>query len=307
MIKIIQKHTNVDFIGCRKIAAFASAGLIVLGILSLIVRGGFNVGIDFTGGTMVQILFEKDIDLKGLRSSIKEIGYGDSEIQQIGGEKREFIIRTVVSDSSLSDLGKQIQGTLAQTYPENKAEIRRVEMVGPKVGADLRHKALQAFFYALGFMLVYVWWRFELSFGVGAILALLHDIFLSLGFMALFHIEFDLKTVAALLTVVGYSINDTIVVYDRIRENLRLAKRKSYTQLINKSINQTLSRTLLTSVTALIVVLILFLFGGEVIHGFSFVLLIGIITGTYSSIFIASPIVLLWEKRPGTRLTSSAK
>jgi len=180
-------------------------------------------------------------------------------------------------------------------------------MVGPKVGKDLRQKALLSLFYAMLFMLAYIWWRFEFAFGMGAMIALLHDVLITIGVISITNTEFDLTIVAALLTIVGYSINDTIVVYDRIRENLKNMRRESYATIINRSINETLSRTILTSFTVFLVAIILFLFGGEVIHGFSLAMMVGVIAGTYSSIYIASPIVLFWEDRPGKRLSEIKK
>src|SRR3989337_1422336 len=198
-------------------------------------------------------------------------------------------------------------GALISEFSKDDFEVRRVEIVGPKVGKDLKGKAILSLFYAMIFMLVYVWWRFELAFGVGAVIALLHDVLITAGAISITNTEFDLTIVAALLTIVGYSINDTIVIYDRIRENLKNMKRESYSDIVNRSINETLSRTILTSFTVFLVAIILFLFGGEVIHGFSLAMMVGVIAGTYSSIYIASPIVLFWEGRPGKRLSSTKK
>lgn len=297
MIQVISKNVNIDFVKSRKWAISFSLGLIALSLVSFVARGGFNMGIDFSGGTMVQVRFSQDVKIEDVRRALAGIGMGDSEIQWIGEGKDELIIRTGHSADMLSDTGETIKKLLTDSFPGNSVEIRRVEMVGPKVGRDLRTKGVLALLYSLVLMLVYIWWRFELSFGVGAVVALIHDVIITLGFVSMFNIEFDLKIVAAVLTLVGYSINDTIVVYDRIRENLRLAKKGDYEGTVNRSINETLSRTLLTSFTTIIVVVVLFFFGGEVIHGFSFALMVGIATGTYSSIYIASPVVLLWETR----------
>jgi len=231
---------------------------------------------------------------------------GDSTIQHYGGSK-EVIVRAKATPETLEDIGKKITGALSSEFPNDGFEIRRVEMVGPKVGKDLRQKALLSLFYAMLFMLVYIWWRFEFAFGMGAMIALIHDVLITVGVISITNTEFDLTIVAALLTIVGYSINDTIVVYDRIRENLKGMKRESYSDIVNRSINETLSRTILTSFTVFMVALILFLFGGEVINGFSLAMVVGVVAGTYSSIYIASPIVLFWEERPSRRLSSTKK
>ncbi|MBU2591250.1 MAG: protein translocase subunit SecF [Nitrospinota bacterium] len=307
MIHVISKNTNIDFVKSRKLAISLSLGLIALSLVSLVARGGFNMGIDFSGGTMVQVRFTQDVKTQEVRSALTGFGMKDSEIQRIGESGNEIIIRTSSSADMLRDTGETIKKLLTESFPGNSVEIRRVEMVGPKVGNDLRTKGILAFLYSIVLMLVYIWWRFELSFGVGAVIALIHDVLITLGFVSMFNIEFDLKIVAAILTLVGYSINDTIVVYDRIRENLRVAKRGDYEGTVNRSINGTLSRTLLTSLTTFIVVVILFFFGGEVIHGFSFALMVGIVTGTYSSIYIASPVVLLWENRSKGSLPAKKK
>jgi preprotein translocase subunit SecF len=303
MIQFIKPGTNINFIGIRKTAITISIALIVIGLISVAIRG-FNYGIDFSGGTMVQLLFKEDVHIDKVRKGLTAINMGDSTIQHYGGSK-EVIVRVKATPETLEDIGKNIRGALKSEFPNDDFEVRRVEMVGPKVGKDLRQKALLSLFYAMLFMLVYIWWRFEFAFGMGAMIALMHDVLITIGIISITNTEFDLTIVAALLTIVGYSINDTIVVYDRIRENLKNMRRESYTAIINKSINETLSRTILTSFTVFLVAIILFLFGGEVIHGFSLAMVVGVIAGTYSSIYIASPIVLFWEERPGKRLSST--
>lgn len=301
MIQFIKPGTNINFIGKRNTAIAISVVLIIAGIVSTVVKGGFNYGIDFSGGTMVQLLFKKDVSIDKVRKGLLKTNMGDSIIQHYGGS-REIIIRTKESSEVLEDIGEKIKGALISEFSKDDFEVRRVEIVGPKVGKDLKGKAILSLFYAMIFMLVYVWWRFELAFGVGAIIALLHDVLITVGAISITNTEFDLTIVAALLTIVGYSINDTIVVYDRIRENLKEQRREGYADMINKSINETLSRTILTSFTVFLVAIILFLFGGEVIHGFALAMVIGVIAGTYSSIYIASPIVLFWESSPDRRL-----
>jgi len=305
MIQFIKPGTNINFIGIRKTAITVSIVLIVIGLLSVAIKG-FNYGIDFSGGTMVQLLFKEDVHIDKVRKGLTGINMGDSTIQHYGGSK-EVIVRAKATPETLEDIGKKITGALSSEFPNDGFEIRRVEMVGPKVGKDLRQKALLSLFYAMLFMLVYIWWRFEFAFGMGAMIALIHDVLITVGVISITNTEFDLTIVAALLTIVGYSINDTIVVYDRIRENLKGMKRESYSDIVNRSINETLSRTILTSFTVFMVALILFLFGGEVINGFSLAMVVGVVAGTYSSIYIASPIVLFWEERPSRRLSSTKK
>ncbi|MBI3600686.1 MAG: protein translocase subunit SecF, partial [Nitrospinae bacterium] len=286
MIQFIKPGTNINFIGKRNIAIAISVVFIIAGLISIALKGGFNYGIDFSGGTMVQLLFKEDVHIDKVRKGLTKINMGDSTIQHYGSS-REVIVRTKVSSEVLEDIGKKIKGSLESEFPKEGFEVRRVEMVGPKVGKDLRQKALLSLFYAMLFMLAYIWWRFEFAFGLGAIIALAHDVLITVGVISITNTEFDLTIVAALLTIVGYSINDTIVVYDRIRENLKDMRREGYAAIINRSINETLSRTILTSFTVFLVAIILFLFGGEVIHGFSLALVIGVIAGTYSSIYIA--------------------
>ncbi len=305
MIQLIKPGTNINFIGIRKTAITISVVLIVIGLVSVAIRG-FNYGIDFSGGTMVQLLFKEDVHIDKVRKGLTNINMGDSTIQHYGGSK-EVIVRAKATPETLEDIGNKIKGALSSEFPNDGFEIRRVEMVGPKVGKDLRQKALLSLFYAMLFMLVYIWWRFEFAFGLGGMIALMHDVLITVGVISITNTEFDLTIIAALLTIVGYSINDTIVVYDRIRENLKNMRRESYATIINRSINETLSRTILTSFTVFLVAIILFLFGGEVIHGFSLAMVVGVIAGTYSSIYIASPIVLLWEGRPGKRLSEIKK
>lgn len=305
MIQFIKPGTNINFIGIRKTAITISVVLIVIGLVSVAIRG-FNYGIDFSGGTMVQLLFKEDVHIDKVRKGLTNINMGDSTIQHYGGSK-EVIVRAKATPETLEDIGQKIKGALSSEFPNDGFEIRRVEMVGPKVGKDLRQKALLSLFYAMLFMLVYIWWRFEFAFGLGGMIALMHDVLITVGVISITNTEFDLTIIAALLTIVGYSINDTIVVYDRIRENLKNMRRESYATIINRSINETLSRTILTSFTVFLVAIILFLFGGEVIHGFSLAMVVGVIAGTYSSIYIASPIVLLWEGRPGKRLSEIKK
>ncbi|GAB6064199.1 protein translocase subunit SecF [Deferrisoma palaeochoriense] len=298
-MEIIRPGTNYDFLGKRKLWFGVSLAMILLGLASLVVRGGPRYGIDFAGGTLIQVKFHKPVKAGDIRSALADVIQGQVVVQAFG-EENEYILQTEQSSGELEGLAKQVHDALAQKLGDDTVEIRRVEMVGPKVGKDLREKGLLAVLFSLGAILLYIWWRFELRFGFGAVAALFHDVLITIGAFSLFNKQFDLTTVAALLTIVGYSLNDTIVVFDRIRENIKRTGGKGDLEaLMNRSVNETLSRTLLTSGTTLLVVIALFLFGGGVIHDFAFALLVGIVVGTYSSIYIASPVVLALEKRAG--------
>jgi len=290
--------THINFLGHRRAAFILSGALIVIGMISLIVHGGPRLGIDFQGGTLVQVQFEKPIDADQIRDALVEVGMGGAEIQRFGGN-REAIIR--VQQEEEGDLTGVILGALDKAIPDNKAEVRREELVGPKVGSELRMKATNAILIALALILIYISIRFEFKFAVGAVAALVHDVAITLGIFSLTGREISLPVVAAFLTIVGYSLNDTIVVYDRIRENRRKLYGKSLVDIVDISINETLSRTLITSLTTLVVVLCIFFFGGEVIKDFAFALMIGVIVGTYSSIYVASPLVVEWQIHDETR------
>jgi preprotein translocase subunit SecF len=293
-MEIIKKATNINFVGSMKLNFTLSIIAIIISVASVIWHGGLNYGIDFAGGTLVQVKFQQTTMTEKLRHALKPIKLDSSIIQQFS--PREFVVRTAESTSDLKGLSSQIEESLNNTYGKGSFEIRRVEVVGPKVGRDLTNKAILAIVFSWIAMLLYIAWRFEFRYGVGGIIALIHDVIICIGAISLFNKEFTLTLVAALLTIIGYSINDTIVVCDRIRENVRKSLKKDLGEIINDSINQTLSRTILSSLTVFIVVVVLFLLGGEVIHDFAFVLIVGVVTGTYSSIFIATPIVLAWEK-----------
>ena len=295
-MEIIRPGINIDLIGKMKIAAAASLLLVIISILSLILHGGPNLGIDFAGGTLVQIKFSQETSADRIRDSLKTIDLGNSVIQRFGyRDNNEFLIKTEKSSSALKGLSNKIEEALNSSYNNGDFEIRRVEVVGPKVGKDLREKGMLAMLYAVIGILIYVTWRFELRYAVGAVIALLHDVLITVGIFSLLGKEFTLPIIAALLTIIGYSLNDTIVVFDRIRENIKGIRKQPLKDIVNSSINQVMSRTVLTSFTTLLVVLALFIFGGAVIHDFAFALLIGVLIGTYSSIFIASPTILVWE------------
>ena len=282
-MELIKPNINIDFVGRRKMAIGFSLLLILVGIASLIFKGGPSYGIDFAGGTLVQIKFSQATDASAIREAL-----GD-----------EFLIRAQNTSTELEGLSHAMAAALEGKYGAGSVEVRRAEMVGPQVGKDLREKGLMAVLYAMIGILVYVSWRFEFRYAVGAVLALLHDVVITLGAFSLFNMEIDLPVIAAFLAIIGYSLNDTIIVYDRIRENLGKHSKEGLASVINHSINETLSRTILTSGTTLLVVAALFIFGGGVIHTFAFALLVGIVIGTYSSIFVASPLLLFWENRKG--------
>ncbi len=293
-MEIIKQSININFVGNMKLWFAISITGIVISIASVILHGGLNLGIDFAGGTLVQVKFQQATTTEKLRNALDPIKLGSSIIQQFSD--REVVIRTAESSTDLKGLSTRIEEALSSAYGKGSIDIRRVEVVGPKVGKDLTQKAVLAIVFSWIGMLIYIAWRFEFRYAVGGIVALIHDVILTIGALSLLDKEFTLTIVAALLTIIGYSINDTIVVCDRIRENLRKSSKKDFGEIINGSINETLSRTILTSLTVFIVVVILFFLGGEVIHDFAFAMMVGVFVGTYSSIFIATPIVLAWEK-----------
>ncbi|NOY61395.1 MAG: protein translocase subunit SecF [Calditrichaeota bacterium] len=295
------KDTHWAIMGKRKFAYMFSGSLILIGIISLIAHGGPKYGIDFTGGTSLELKFEKKIGAADIRNSLNKIGFGNAEIKRIGlPEEHQFIIR-VEQMGEGADAATIMEDQFTKDYPDNKYDVRSAVEIGPKIGGELRRSAVIAILVSLLGILIYVSARFEFKFAVGAVVALFHDVMITLGVFSLLNLEISLAIVAAFLTIVGYSLNDTIVVYDRIRENAKIIRRDSAENIMNISINQTLSRTIITSFTTLIVVVVLFLIGGEVIHNFSFALIVGVVIGTYSSIFVASPVVLEWSKRTATK------
>lgn len=295
-MQLIKTDINIDFIGRRKLAVVFSAILILIGIISLVLKGGPNYGIDFAGGTLVQLKFTEPTKAADIKDALKDLKMGTVTVQQFGDEPNEFLVRTP-TETEMEGLSQKIMESLEKQYGSGKVEMRRAEMVGPQVGKDLRQKGLLAILYAMIGILIYITWRFEFRFAVGAIVALIHDVLVTLGVFSLFGREIDLPVIAAFLAIIGYSLNDTIIVYDRIRENMGKYHKETFPFIINRSINETLSRTLMTSFTTLVVVLALFIFGGGVINNFAFALLVGILIGTYSSIFVASPLLIFWEER----------
>jgi preprotein translocase subunit SecF len=294
-MQLIKPDINIDFVGKRKLALLLSIVILVVGAASLITQGGPNYGIDFAGGTLVQVKIGQESGPIEIKEALEELNLGGLVVQTFGDEANEFLIRAATSSSELEGVSQQIKQALTTKYGAEQVELRRSEMVGPKVGSDLREKGFLAIVYAMIGILFYITWRFEFRFAVGAIIALIHDVGITLGAFSLFGKEIDLPIIAAFLAIIGYSLNDTIIVYDRIRENMGKLHKESFGFIINRSINETLSRTILTSGTTLLVVLALFIFGGGVIHNFAFALLIGVLVGTYSSVFVASPLLIYWE------------
>jgi preprotein translocase subunit SecF len=285
----IFSETNVDFMGRRRLALVFSVVLLTLAVASLLMRG-LSFGIDFTGGTLLEVGYPEAVELATVRSTLENAGFGDAQAQHYGSARDVLIRIAPRADESSAKLSTEVLNALQQV--DAGVEMRRVEFVGPQVGEELTEKGGLAMLYALIGILIYVSLRFEYRFALGAVVALVHDVIITLGFFSLFQFEFDLTVLAALLAVIGYSLNDTIVVFDRIRESFRKLRKGTPPEVINVSINQTLSRTIMTSLTTLLVLVALFVFGGEIIHAFALALIVGIVIGTYSSIYVASTVAL---------------
>ncbi len=288
------KKTNFDFIGIRKYAYAFSIITFVISLGYLLVHGP-NYGIDFTGGTSLQVKFNTPTEPGQIRSAISGAGYGDAEIKNLGEKVNNTFIIRIAQMGDEAKAGDIVLQELKSNLADHPFEILSVTQIGPKIGGELRRGAYYSILVALIGMLIYISWRFEFKFAVTAVISIFHDVIFVLGIYTILGLELSLTALAAFLTIVGYSINDTIVVYDRIRENLKLMRRESMATVMNTSINQTLSRTLLTGVSTLVVLLVLIFMGGEVIHGFSLALFFGTVIGTYSSVFVASTLVLDWN------------
>ncbi len=303
-IRIVPGETNLDFVGKRFLALILS-GILLLASVFLIATKGLNFGIDFTGGTVIEIKTEEPLDLAELRGELNTLELGAISIQEFGSPD-DLLIRLPQQQSADDDGQAQkdaieaVRGFLDENHAP--VDYRRVEFVGPQVGEELKRQGVLAVLFSLFGILAYVWFRFEWQFGVASIVALAHDALLTIGLFALTQMEFNLSTVAAILMIAGYSINDTVVVFDRIRENLRKYKKKPLPELFNLSVNQMLSRTLITSVTTLLALIALYVFGGEVIRGFIYALIFGIVIGTYSSVFVASPLLMFLNIKRGTEV-----
>ncbi len=312
-MEILHK-SNIDFLGARKISIVISVLLLVATVILLMTRG-LNFGLDFTGGTLVEITYDKPVEIASVRKTLGEAGYKDAVVQHFGtiqdvlirmpvreGEKGITMSNNIVallrkqtgetSHHIGADQTQQCQSLDSDVVGVCKVQVRRIEFVGPQVGGELAEKGGKALLFTLIAVLVYVMFRFEWRFALGAVVAIAHDVLLTFGFFSVTQIEFDLTVLAALLAVLGYSLNDTIVVFDRIRENFRKIRRSPVVDILNRSINDTLSRTIITSGTTLLALISLLVFGGEIIRGFSVALIVGVVVGTYSSIYIATPAVL---------------
>ena len=291
-IKLIKHNTNIQFLKFKKATLIMSITICFFSIFSLFLNG-LNFGIDFKGGTLIEVSSENNINISNVRSVLSSLNLGDVQIQNFGSEKNILVrIEASSSENNSSALSKITNQLILF------GKIQRTEVVGPKISSELIQKGILAIISAVGLMLFYIWIRFEWQFSLGAVLALIHDVIITIGIFSFFQIEFNLSIIAALLTIIGYSMNDTVVVYDRIRENLRKYKKQDLYDLINISINQTLSRTVLTSFTTLLALFSLYIFGGQVIKGFTLAMIIGVFIGTYSSTFIASQLLhILGVKR----------
>jgi preprotein translocase subunit SecF len=287
------KNVNIDFLGKRKLAGMISGAIILAGLVSILLHGGPLYSIDFEGGTEIQVLFTESTSVESVREALSEIGYGDAAIRGFGKED-EFLIHVKTSTKSEEQVNT-IREALASIHG-GSYEIRRLETVGPKIGKELKGDMISAVLIAMAGIVIYISIRFQFMYAIGALVALTHDVLITLGLFSLLNMEISLSVLAAFLFIVGYSLNDTIVVFDRVRENAKEKRHDSFLSVINLSLNQTLNRTVITSLTTLTVVLILLFFGGEVIKPFAFALTVGLIVGTYSSIFVASPVVLAWDE-----------
>ncbi|RKZ94013.1 MAG: protein translocase subunit SecF [Gammaproteobacteria bacterium] len=289
-MQLLKEQTNFNFMGKRKIAALFSLILIVIAIVSLVTQS-LNFGIDFTGGTMIEVAYQEETDLNQIRNTLEQAGFENAIVQNFGSIHDVLIRLPVIESENMAELSNQVVAIL-QAEHSTPIDVRRAEFVGPQVGEELTEQGGLAMLYALIGILIYVSLRFEYRFAIGSVVALVHDVLITLGVFSLFQLEFDLTVLAAILAIIGYSLNDTIVVFDRIRETFLKVRKGSSEEIVNRALNDTLSRTLMTSVTTLLVVVSLFIFGGEVIHAFSIALILGIVVGTYSSIYIASNTVL---------------
>jgi len=284
-MEFLKKQTKIDFMGQRKLAMIFSAVLILVSLLSFAVRG-LNYGIDFTGGTLIEVGYSQSANLEQVRADLSEAGFPEAIVQYFGTTHDVLVRLAPRDDVSKAELSSNVLRMLRKNGGDDM-QLRRVEFVGPQVGEELTEQGGLAMLIALGAILVYVSLRFQWKFSLGAVAALFHDVIITIGFFSILGLEFDLTVLAAVLAVIGYSLNDTIVVFDRVRENFRTMRKGTAIQILNASLNQTLSRTLMTSLTTLLVLFALFFLGGELIHEFSTALIVGVIIGTYSSIYVA--------------------
>ena len=294
-MEIIKPGTQIPFLSYRR-WGFMLSSVLIVGVLLLLFTKGPNLGVDFEGGTMVHVKFTDAVGIGQLRNALAQSPLGGVVQDFGGGGAGEYLIRIEKSAAKIGTVGQDIRNVLSQAFGEGSYEVLRVESVGPKVGDDLRRRGILSVIFATIMMGAYIWLRFELRFGLGAIVALIHDVLITVGALVVANYELDLPIVAALLTIAGYSVNDTVVICDRIRENMRKQRRDSMESIINASINQTLGRTILTTVTSLLVLTALLVLGGGVIRPFAFTLFVGFLAGLYSTIFVATPTILFFER-----------
>jgi len=293
------KTPSIDFVSKGRAAMITSAVLILTGVVFMAAHKGLRMSIDFAGGALVEIQLDEPTPIADVRDAVSAAGFAGAEITRFGAPT-EYLVK-VKAVGNADQVAEQLKNALSAGLSGHTVEIRRTESVGPKIGAELRTAAFWAVMYSLLGIVIYVSWRFQFRMAIAAIVALVHDVLFTLGFFSVTDIEISLAVIAALLTIVGYSLNDTIVIFDRVRENLHTRRRENFEKLVNGSINETLSRTIITSLTTLFVVLCLVFFGGEVIRDFALALTVGIIAGTYSTVFIATPIIVEWQRLRATK------
>jgi len=288
-LKLVKTGTDIKFMKIKRLTLLISSFLFLLSLISIFTKG-LNLGIDFTGGSLIEVRFEEKISLNNLRSEMNNLDLGEIQLQTIG-EENDVVIRVQDKNNDAITQTKTIE-VIKNSLKDKSVDYRRTEFVGPKVGGELVNAGIIAVIFSLIGILFYIWLRFQWNFAIGAIIALIHDVILTLGFFSVLQLEFNLATVAAVLTIAGYSINDTVVIYDRIRETMRKYKQITFDEIINLALNGTLSRTLMTSLTTLLALTALFIFGGVVISSFIIALIWGVFIGTYSSLYVASPLLI---------------
>ncbi len=300
-MELIRPGTHYDFIGAKKYTLWISALAMLVTLGSILYHGGLRNGVDFAGGLVLQIRFSKPVDISEVRNALEASGSKEAVVQNFGGAN-EFLIRVEKSSEDLEGVSKKIQTALQERFKDRALEILRAEVVGPMVGKDLKQKAMWAVILSLIGIMIYIAVRFhKFSYGLGGLVSLFHDIIVTYGAISVLNLEYNLTLMAVVLTVIGFSINDTIVIFDRVRENLKKMRKTDMVTVFNESINECLGRTVLTTGTVMLSVLILFFFAGQVLHEFTVALIVGIVTGTYSTVYIASPVVLFWEKHVTNR------
>ena len=300
-MELIRPGTHFDFIGMKKITLWISTLAILVTIVSILYHGGLRNGVDFAGGLVIQIKFSKSVDISQIRAALDTSGLKEAVVQKFGGEN-EFLIRVEKSSEDMEAIAKRIQTVLRERFKGEAPDVQNVQVVGPMVGRDLKQKAMWAVALSLFGIMIYLAFRFhKFSYGLGGLASLFHDITVTYGAISVLNLEYNLTLMAVILTVIGFSINDTIVIFDRVRENMKKMRKTDLAAVFNESINECLGRTILTTGTVMISVLILFFFAGQVLHEFTITLIVGVITGTYSTVYIASPVVLFWEKNITSR------